>query len=119
MFALLLVTMTTFAQGAETDPIDYSAYIMSFAALAGGLPFVVEFFRSKIGIRGLGLQLVSWTLGIIVAIICNLINVGMFEGLELWEAIVLGFFASLASNGVANTGVITGLLSFFGIQVKK
>lgn len=115
----LFVAIPTFASdGSQVDSV-----FLSFAALVAGIPFIVEgvkpFFKPFLKPKNrLFIQILSWLTGIAVTMFGWWLNLGFLDGLLWWNALVIGFFASLAANGVYDTGFYEWLIKASGLTKK-
>ena len=101
-------------------PSNFADYVATFAAMVAVIPVVVEFFRTKLNMSGLALQILSWAMGVVIAVAAYFLNMGIFAGILLWHALVIGAGAALAANGIANTGIIQTILNLIpGINIKS
>ena len=99
-----------FAQGElPEETVDYAANFATFAGVVGVTAVVTEFIKKlfKVEPSEWVQRIISWVIGI---------GLGMFEGLDWWQALLWGFGAGLASNGVFDSGLIEWL---FGLFTKK
>lgn len=120
IFLLCIAVVTpAMAQTEPVEPVNWGDALQSFAALALTIPLVVDFFKLKLKLQGLTLQILSWGIGIIIGFIAWWLNIGIFAGLIWWQTLAVGVGASLVANGVADTGIIRTILAFFGINVNK
>ena len=118
---LLFAPVVTFAQdtGAETptevvNPLDFTLIFGTFAALAAAIPFFVQAIKRLIpNASSLVIQIVSWFTGIAITMFGWLFNLGFLADLTWYIALLYGLGASLAANGVFDTGIITQIISFF------
>ena len=117
--ALIFATPAMAANDPDPGSGNWLEILQSFAALAVALPLVVDFFKSKFKMQGLPLQILSWAIGIVVSFIAWFLNLGMFAGMIWWHVLAVGIGVSLASNGIADTGLIRAILAIFGINVNK
>lgn len=87
----------------------------TFFTLVAFIPIVVQFLRKLIipNSKGLGVQIFSWVIGIAITIIGWLLHLGFLDGISIWLALLYGAGASLAANGVFDTGIITAIFSLF------
>ncbi|MCK9545037.1 MAG: hypothetical protein M0R03_23725 [Novosphingobium sp.] len=125
LFSILLVLLAAFTipvlasdlgSGGIADP---SEIFVSFTVLVVAIPFIVEAIKAWIKPEGSFLiQLISWGTGIAVTMFGWWLNLGFLEGIIWWNAIVIGFFVSLAANGGYDTGLFTWLLKSLGILKK-
>ena len=119
---LLLSPVMVFAQdvGAETptevvtNPLDFTLIFGTFAALVAAIPFVVELIKKLIPNASSGaIQIVSWLTGVVVTMFGWFFHLGFLADLTWYIALLYGLGASLAANGVFDTGIITQIISFF------
>lgn len=59
------------------------------------------------------IQALSWVIGGLISIIGNIFNIGFFSGLHWYWALIYGFGASLAANGLADTKIIKKIFLLF------
>jgi len=118
MVIMLLPTTLLFAQDGSTEPLfGFDTVFTTFVALVASIPIVVEFLKNLFGktkeTPNWLVQLLSWGTGIAMTIFGWFLNLGFLEGLT-WEwALIYGFGASLAANGVADTKIIEWIFSLF------
>ena len=121
VFTLLLLMLsvpTLFAQGGVFETPVLNEIFVTFAALVGAIPFVVEMVKNPIKswdpqVQKVTIQIISWITGIILTLIGYHLDLGYLADIELWMALIYGFGASLAANGVADTKIIEWIFSFF------
>lgn len=125
VFAIMLLTsVTLFAQEVvDTTQIqvtDFTAFFATFAALVAAIPVVTEFLKNILGktseTPNAIVQVLSWVVGILLAMFGWWFKLGFLQGIEWYYALLYGFGASLAANGVADTKIIQWIFSLF---VKK
>jgi hypothetical protein len=114
----IIAPLLTFAQGTSFDS-GFMTMFTTFAAFTAAIPFVVEFIKKFITLQGLAAQIVSWTIGIILAFAGYYFNIGIFEPFLWWQSLLFGIGASLAANGLFDTKLITTILNAIGINTKK
>ena len=108
-----------FAQGElPEETVDYAANFATFAGVVGVTAVVTEFIKKlfKVEPSEWVQRIISWVIGIGLGMFAWGFNLGMFEGLDWWQALLWGFGAGLASNGVFDSGLIEWL---FGLFTKK
>lgn len=108
-----------FAQGElPEETVDYAANFTTFAGVVGVTAVVTEFIKKlfKVEPSEWIQRIISWVIGIGLGMFAWGFNLGMFEGLDWWQALLWGFGAGLASNGVFDSGLIEWL---FGLFTKK
>ena len=108
-----------YAQTVDTGSELFGSYFASFATLVGAVPFVTEFLRGLFKLTGgIGLQIISWLTGVALSFAGWGLGLGMFAGMNWWHVLVIGVGASLAANGVFDTGLITSILKALKILKK-
>jgi hypothetical protein len=108
-----------FAQGElPEETVDYAANFATFAGVVGVTTVVTEFIKKlfKTEPSEWVQRIISWVIGIGLGMFAWGFHLGMFEGLDWWQALLWGFGVGLASNGFWDTGLIEWL---FGLFTKK
>lgn len=118
MVIMLLPTTLLFAQdGSGEIPGAFETAFTTFVALVAAIPVVVEFLKNLFGktkeTPDWLVQLLSWVTGIAMTMFGWFLNLGFLEGLTWYWALIYGFGASLAANGVADTKIIEWIFSLF------
>lgn len=118
----MVFSPTLFAQGGGLTPavdnppvFDFGAAFQTFAALVAFIPMCVGVFKKIFvdGTHSLIIQIFSWCVGIVISMIGWGLHLGFLAGLTWYIALAYGFAASLAANGVADTGIIQAILAIF------
>ena len=88
----------------------------TFFSLVAFIPVAVQLLRKVFMpyAKGLEVQIFSWAVGILITIAGRLLNLGFLAELSIWTAMLYGVGASLAANGVFDTGIITAIFGLFG-----
>ncbi|MDR1370980.1 MAG: hypothetical protein LBJ72_12795 [Dysgonamonadaceae bacterium] len=118
---LLLVAPVAIAQDVvnENPTAEYSAGFETFAALVAIIPFVTEIFKKLIpNASSLGKQVFSWIIGLVIAAFGWVFNLGFLADLTWYIALLYGAGASLAANGIFDTGLITWLVGLISNKNK-
>lgn len=114
--ALAMMATAVVAQVVKPEPTGYGDIFTTFAALVVGIPFITEGLKSILSIAGgWAAQAVSWLTGIALGGFGYWFNLGLFEALEIWQALAVGFGASLAANGVFDSGIVEWILKLLGL----
>lgn len=118
MVIMLLPTTLLFAQDGSTEPLfGFDTVFATFVALVASIPVVVEFLKKLFRVTSETpnwiVQLLSWGVGIVMTLFGWYFNLGFLESLTWYWAIIYGFGASLAANGVADTKIIEWIFSLF------
>jgi hypothetical protein len=120
MVIMLLPATLLFAQDGTTpsDPSSlFESAFATFVGLVAAIPVVVEFFKNLFGKTKATPDWVvltlSWVVGIIMTMVGWYFNLGFLSGLTWYWALIYGFGASLAANGVADTKIIQWIFTLF------
>lgn len=118
MGIMILPTPLLFAQdGSGEIPGAFETAFTTFVALVAAIPVVVEFLKNLFGktkeTPDWLVQLLSWVTGLIMTIFGWYFNLGFLSEVTWYWALVYGFGASLAANGVADTQIIQWIFSLF------
>lgn len=115
----LSVTTVIYAQttAAENPTVSLEIAFATFTGLVAAIPIIVEFLKNLFGktseTSNTIVQILSWLTGIVVTLIGWYFKLGFLVELEWWMALLYGFGASLAANGVADTKLIQAIISLF------
>lgn len=93
---------------------NYNLYFATFVAFITIIPMATEWFKSIFKLEGLKAQIVSWTIGLFLAMIGWFLQLGIFET-TWYYALIIGFGGSLVTNGIFDTGLVTWLLQAIGV----
>ena len=118
-FALMLgFVSATFAQTGEVSTgTDYDSMIATFAGFAGCVVLLTEGIKALFPkMKGLVTQIVSWTVGLVAAMLLWWLDAGFVADVEWYIVLLYGFGASLVANGIADTGLVQWLI---GLITKK
>lgn len=118
MVIMLLPTTLLFAQdGSGEISGSFETAFTTFVALVAAIPVVVEFLKNLFGkttdTPDWLVQLLSWVTGLIMTIFGWYFNLGFLAEVTWYWALIYGFGASLAANGVADTQIIQWIFSLF------
>ena len=118
MVIMLLPATLLFAQdGSEEIPGSFDTVFTTFVALVASIPVVVEFLKNLFGktkaTPDWAVQVFSWGTGIIMTMFGWFLHLGFLDGLTWYWALIYGFGASLAANGVADTKIIEWIFALF------
>lgn len=99
--------------------VDYGSVFATFASLVAAIPFVTEALKGLLRITSpVVSQIVSWLVGVLLAMFAWWLGLGFLDGSLWWVALIYGLAASLAANGIFDTGLIEWLVSLI-IKRKK
>ena len=111
---ICLATFTaTFAFGQsivveEPAKPTFIFYFFSFCCFVLTIPFIIqwvkEFFPNAKSSFNL---LLSWIIGTAVSVVCYFLDLGIFGDFTFTQALASGFGATLASNGVFDSGLVS------------
>lgn len=93
----------------------------TFLTLGGfstSLIVIVEFIKKHKNWKPWIIRGLSWTIGIVIAMLAWVLHFGIFDVIW-WQAIIIGFGGSLISNGFATTEVIQNILILLKLIQKE
>lgn len=97
--------------------VDYGSVFATFASLVAAIPFVTEALKGLLHITSpVARQIISWLVGVALAMFAWWLGLGFLDGSLWWVALIYGLAASLAANGVFDTGLIEWLV---GLIIKR
>ena len=84
MFVFITTPLFLFAQG-DSPPLDINSYFTSFIAFASVIPIVFELIKKILpqAIPGIVVQILSWILGIALALGAFFLDLGIFADIKL------------------------------------
>jgi hypothetical protein len=120
MIPLALIAQDTIPTPADptTGPTDlwdfllhFDSWIGTFAGVVLATAFLTTFFVGLLKVtKAFVKQIVSWAVAIILLVVTDLLNVGYAAEFPIMLAVIHGFTAGLASNGVFNIPLMKGIL---------
>ena len=120
---MLLSTAVLFAQTGDTAPElpdNLFEVFTTFLTLVAVIPVVMEFLKTILKktehTSDTLVLILSWVTGIVVTMFGWFFQLGFLAGIEWYYALLYGFGASLAANGVADTKIIQWI---FSLLIKK
>ena len=121
-FALMLgFVSVAFAQtGDVSTSTDYDSMISTFAGFAGCVVLLTEGIKALFPkMEGLITQIVSWTVGLVAAMLLWWLDAGFVADVEWYIALLYGFGASLVANGIADTGLVQWLIGLISKRTES
>lgn len=117
-FMLILGSAVIFAQDLPAPPDSWGDIIMnpekwflSFGAISLLTAFLAAFLNGVLKVtKNFVKQLVAWIVAIILVVGSDLLNFGYAAQFPILLAVIHGFGAGLASNGVFDIPIIKGVL---------
>jgi len=117
-FMLILGSAVIFAQELPAPPDSWGDIIMnpekwflSFGAISLLTAFLAAFLNGALKVtKNFVKQLVAWIVAIILVVGSDLLNFGYAAQFPILLAVIHGFGAGLASNGVFDIPIIKGVL---------
>ena len=92
-----------------SNPIVWFA---SFGGIAFLTSFLAAFFNGLLKVvKTFHKQLVAWAVGMLILLVTDLINFGYAADFPIWLALVHGFAAGLASNGMYDIPTLKAILN--------
>lgn len=115
---MIFSTPVLFAQDGSRDlSFGANGVVWTFTILVLVTPFLTEIFKKLLGktkvTPNFAIQLVSWVTGILLTFILRWIGIGFLGGLGWFTTILCGLLIALASNGIADTKIISRIFSLF------
>ena len=115
--ATALIAQEVAGGAVEATGFDITTAFATFSALVAATTFLVEGVKKLIGkttdTPNWIVQVTAWGVGVILALLGWITDAG-FLGAVTWQwALIYGFGASLAANGVADTKIVLWVLSLF------
>lgn len=115
---LILGSVVIFAQDIPAPPDSWGDIIMnpqkwflSFGAVSLLTAFLSTFFIGLLKVtKNFVKQLIAWVVAILLIVVSDLLNFGYAAEFPIVLAVIHGFGAGLASNGVFDIPVIKGVL---------
>jgi len=95
-------------------------YVVTFLATVPTIVIVFQFVKNTFGLADGAAQVASWVTGFVIASLAHLAGWGVWAEFSFpWQLLVWSFGASLAANGVFDTGLMKAILKaidkyFFG-----
>jgi len=118
LMMIFVVSLPAFAAETATTT-DFGSIFGSLSALVAAIPIVVELVKKLLPkLPSWVTQLLSWLIGIAITIFGWWMHLGFLNGLPWYLALAYGFGASLAANGIADTGLVQWIIGLFGKKVK-
>lgn len=114
LFAFFLLPFTALlAQGGEVE-VDVTSFFNTFASLVAGVILVTEALKRALDTYkhtpDILIQIMSWLVGILLTMFGWLMNLGFLSSMLWYQALLYGFGASLAANGVADTKLVQKII---------
>ena len=115
---MVAVVSTAMAQTSITvGANDFSSLFTTFATLVAAIPvvahFILKILKKDSQTPNLVVQIVSWMTGLALTTLGWGLSLGFLADVTWYWALIYGFAAALAANGVADTKIIVGILSLF------
>lgn len=118
MSAMMMLPLIAF--GASDSYEDIENPFTSFLALSAAIPLIAEVVIKLIKPpSGVWTQIVSWIIGIGVTMFGWWFSLGFLSGMLWWHALIVGLCASLAANGIWDTGLYESILKAIGLIKSK
>ena len=119
LFLALALIAPVFGQDAPAPPTGWADVIMNpakwfvdFGAFTVLTTFVATFFIGLLKVvKKFPRQLVAWAVAIILLVVTDLLNFGYAAEFPILLAVIHGFAAGLASNGVFDIPIMKGILT--------
>lgn len=92
-------------------------FLLTLGGFAAAIVVVAELVNRAIKASGFGAQLVAWVLGIGIAVLADVLNLGMFVPLSTLESGAVGLAAGFVANGIFDVPFIQTILEKIGIRI--
>lgn len=116
-FVFCFMAFSLLASTSTGLPDDFNTIFSTFAALVAVIPILTEAVKKLIGVSAETpnwiVQTMSWVVGLAVSLVGYFFNLGFLADKIWYEALLYGFAASLAANGVADTKLIEWVFNLF------
>lgn len=101
--------------------MDFSSAFATFASIVAAVPVVTEAIKKLIGVDLAPAvnQIISWVVGIAVCMLGYVFDLGCLADVTWWQALIIGFGVSLASNGVFDIEFVKWILGLIFSKIKK
>lgn len=101
--------------------MDITSVFATLSSLIAAIPIVTQAIKKFINkeIPRWASQLISWLVGIGLTMFGWFFDLGCLMGASWWQALIVGFGVSLASNGVFDIVFIKQLLELVFGKIKK
>ena len=131
LFAFFLTIPLMISAQEIVPPVDWLeilanplAWFATFPAIAGMVLFLTAIVNGLLNTQGKFLkQIVSWLIGIIIAVLADLINIGFTADMPLIIAALYGWGAGLAANGTFTISLLKTIFeaieTFFKSKINK
>lgn len=114
---LSFVSIPIMAQETIDDQLSIETLFASFAGLVAGLPILIEVVK---GVVKPTTKLITWITSFVTGIIVSMagwfFNLGFFLNIDWWQALSIGILATLAANGLFDSGFYTWVLQKIGLK---
>lgn len=116
-FFMLFSAPILFAQDGSGELPEPASAFATFTALVAVIPIVTEFLKKLLGKTSVtpdwAVQALSWIVGLVISLFGYFFNLGFLAEATWYMALLYGFGASLAANGIADTKIIEWIFSLF------
>lgn len=119
---LFIALLTAVAQNVD-PPLDPGGNVLSYISTFAGAVLLVNlatgWLKTLLKWQGNAAKYLSWAVALIISLLGMVLNLGIFEPLVWWQAVLYAFGIGLAANGAFKTEIIQQILIFLMAQLKK
>lgn len=119
MLALVGATVAQDLPPIEIPQGGISDFFLSLAAMIPLIVFCTAWLTKLLNPSGAIKQLISWIVSIVLSLIAWFLNLGIFEPLSWYIAIVYGLAAAIGANGIFDIKLIQKFLHLIFKYPKK
>ena len=119
---LFAFAVPTFAQGPPPDTVtvlNFAIDLGTIAGVASAVLLITGWVKTAFKLEGKFARWVSWIVAISLSLIGWLFNIGLFEPVTWFVAIIYGFGIGLVANGIFTSETVQYILSLFKAQVLR
>ena len=117
LISMLLLPVTLLAAQVTEGIVEFSleGSFVTFTAIVAAIPFLVEGVKTLFKPQNKTvIQMLSWLVGVAFVMFGWWLGLGFLATLLWWQALVVGLFASMAANGLWDTGLYEAVLRAMG-----
>lgn len=118
---LMLVAAPVVSIAADINAGEYvnPVYFTSLAGLAAVIVPVTSFVNKALGLTGALKQYLSWIVALVLGLIPWWFDLGIFNGVQWYVAMIYSFAAGLVANGLYDIDTVRKLLELLHLEPKR
>ncbi|MDD4970813.1 MAG: hypothetical protein PHT07_15405 [Paludibacter sp.] len=122
IFTVFVIPFALFSQDSIPPPGDvitlpplpitfeFGAYVKTFFLFAASVIFLTSLVNKFIKLKGFAKQYLSWFVALLVALAAFFLNLGIFEPIQFWQALIYAALAGFGANGIFDWAFIQKFL---------